>query len=891
MYSASKLSIVAAAVSVSLLFAGCDSNKTEEEYLSSAKSYIEQNQHDSAIIELKGALRLNVKSAETRYLLGQAYLALGNGLAAEKEFERALTYGSSDAVAGMIKALLSQREFEQIVSFVDELAESAELTELNNQISLTYKAIALYRLGNLDEAGSVLAQAINNQPDNDYLKLAKVYQHIAEGNELAALAAVKQVVQQSPEFLDALLLQGQLELALNQNSAAVSSFEKFSVQQPLDNITKLLLVNALIKNSEHERAEPIIDQLLSMIPNHAYTNQLKGLVRYAQNDFEQAKLHIEKAIQNGLDSPENKLIAGFSAYNLKNFEQSHSYLVGLSEMLSPSHPAMRLLAITQMKLGYPVEASQALLKLESLSDNDMQLYTAASLELLGLDNQQQIAKMKRKVQGIEPEDAQGFLNKAKLQLSLNDITAVANLERSLELNANSSEAKVLLATEYLRAGNYNKALKIANDWMAEVGENVEALNIVAMAHLGGDKEEQAIGAMHKALSIDEYNALSLSYLAEKSLREENYQDAKSKLEKLLLDKPDYIAGLSTYFFTMTQLKQPELALSAIKSSQEKNASSISHTLLLAKAYSSLNNNKAIISLLSDMPKSAKLPALYWVSLGNALVMEGESAKVTELYQEWSQLQPKQKLAWVRVAVTAEQNGQYAEGLLAVTQGLKFIPNDIDLLILQTHFYIKNNNISMAQQNINNFEESIKSRPGVENLQGKILVKQGRYQQALPKLNLGYQAAPSSKNAVLIFNVYKALDAFDKAEEFALAHIGKYPQQLFVRNVLAENYAAKGRIEEATSHYREIVKADANNIVALNNLAWYEMQSDNLVEADKAGTQAMKLAPDNVNVLDTVAAVKLAMGNKAKAIELLRKAVELAPNNTKLRSNLLAAEAQ
>ncbi len=394
--------------------------------------------------------------------------------------------------------------------------------------------------------------------------------------------------------------------------------------------------------------------------------------------------------------------------------------------------------------------------------------------------------------------------------------------------------------------------------------------------------------MNGALKLQPTNALALLYLAEKDIKSEKYSVAKEKLELLIAEKPDYIPALSTYFHLMTKVEQQGRALEQVKMSQERNPTSIPHTMLLAKIYVLQGMTKETISLLSNFPKSQKLPVIYWVSLGNSLLLENKIDEVKKLYDEWTQLQPKQKLSWMKAAVTESHTKNYAAGLLAITQGLKFNPDDTQLLTLQTYFYIKTDKLVQAQANIDAFENATKEKPAVENLQGKIWAKQGEYKKAIGKLLIGYKAAPNGKNAGFVYNVYKALNQADKAEDFALTHIEKHPKDLFMQTVLAENYSISGQSDKAYVQYKNIVELFPNNVVALNNLAWIELEKNNLNQAEILGDQVLKLAPLNPNVLDTVASIKLALGNKEQGIKLLKKANELAPQNKAIQQHLQKA---
>ena len=76
-------------LSIALAISACGEQVTVESHLENAKSYLNENKVNESIIELKNAIRADTKNAEARFLLGQIYLSLGDGLGAVKELERA----------------------------------------------------------------------------------------------------------------------------------------------------------------------------------------------------------------------------------------------------------------------------------------------------------------------------------------------------------------------------------------------------------------------------------------------------------------------------------------------------------------------------------------------------------------------------------------------------------------------------------------------------------------------------------------------------------------------------------------------------------------------------------------------------------------------------------
>src|SRR3569623_896352 len=77
----------------------CGTKKTPEEYIALAQESMDKGELDAARIQLKNALNINEKNAQARWLLGNLYIKLGDGLTAEKEINLVLLLGVTAATA------------------------------------------------------------------------------------------------------------------------------------------------------------------------------------------------------------------------------------------------------------------------------------------------------------------------------------------------------------------------------------------------------------------------------------------------------------------------------------------------------------------------------------------------------------------------------------------------------------------------------------------------------------------------------------------------------------------------------------------------------------------------------------------------------------------------
>jgi tetratricopeptide (TPR) repeat protein len=92
----------------------------------------------------------------------------------------------------------------------------------------------------------------------------------------------------------------------------------------------------------------------------------------------------------------------------------------------------------------------------------------------------------------------------------------------------------------------------------------------------------------------------------------------------------------------------------------------------------------------------------------------------------------------------------------------------------------------------------------------------------------------------------------------------------------------GHAKEASEIYRQVLKIDTDNIVAINNLAWILCEDINqFQQALELANQGLEIEPNNVDLLDTRAVALFRLGQLQRANEDLSKCVVLYPAGSPL----------
>jgi putative PEP-CTERM system TPR-repeat lipoprotein len=121
-------------------------------------------------------------------------------------------------------------------------------------------------------------------------------------------------------------------------------------------------------------------------------------------------------------------------------------------------------------------------------------------------------------------------------------------------------------------------------------------------------------------------------------------------------------------------------------------------------------------------------------------------------------------------------------------------------------------------------------------------------------------------------------AFEKSWMQAHANDAKFKAALAQLNLNSGNY------KESIALYQAVLRAQPNNPVIMNNLAWAMAQVDDPKAMDYA-EQAMKLAPKQPAIMDTVAMLAAKKGDTQRALSLLNEALGIAPDAHTVRLDL------
>jgi len=254
--------------------------------LSAAEKYVQQGKLQNAIAEYEKVSKQDPKDLTVLNTIGDLYARLGRNDRATEFFRKVGDAYASDGF--VVKAIAMYKKLTKLgATTPDALVRLADLYTqqgLYHDARTQYMAIADQYLKNNDKenAAGILKKMLDLDPENAamqtkvadlYQKLGRnqealdIYFHSAQalfqrGSTAEAEQALRHALKIDPKYEPALLLRGQMAATSGKSEAAIANLEKL---QDLDERPEALrpLLQAYIKSGEFEKAEPIVDKLVT----------------------------------------------------------------------------------------------------------------------------------------------------------------------------------------------------------------------------------------------------------------------------------------------------------------------------------------------------------------------------------------------------------------------------------------------------------------------------------------------------------------------------------------------------------------------------------------------------------------------------------------------------
>ncbi len=867
---------------------GCSKPLTESERLARAKQFQEEGNLRATMIELKDLLQQNPNNIEARRLLGETYLRLGDGVAAEKEFKRAIDLGLAKeaVILGLAEALQLQGKYQQLLdetgpepSLPPEAQGSLAAYRGNAWLALGKqdKAEAEYRralaidpqaplakLGlarlaaadnDLDQALSLVEDALQTAPRNGLLWRYKAFLHRRRGELAQAETAYGKAIDLLPIHYEDLANRALVRVDLRQYDEAAKDIEVLQRTAPKFHLTHFAAGYLRLAQGDIKGAKASLEQALSLNDRYPLTYFYLGLAQLRLGELEQADIHLSRFKSMFPGSPQAHEALALVKYRLRDFRTARSLLMPLL-LSQPENPhALNLMANIELASGHPKEGIRYLEKLAALQPGSPEIEARLGTGML----------------------AAGF-QKQGMEL----------LEKALAQDPDLVQPGVLLVTTYIWEKNFARAKRLINEMKAHMPRNPLPLNLEAQWYQAQGQEDKAKAALEAAWQLDPGNPNTGENLARLAFKNHRFGQAREIYETVLKAHPDNILAqlrLSELDSRQGKFKTSETRLTRLI---EQHPHALRPRLELAKLYLHFGlANRAQTVLEEVRGRYPNHPELLAV-LTKTQLADKQPQRALATAKSLTARYPNLPLAHYLMAQAYALSGDIGGLQKELNATLEMAPDFLPARLARVKLLALKGEKARADKALSQLAHQFPDNPEVLALQGWWAMRQHRFEQAITAYRKALAQTPTS---ALVINLAKA-QWHSGAKQAALKTLEewnrRYPRDTTALYYRASLLLAQGDHDGARRLLEEIVKITPRNPQALNDLAWI-LRKEAPQKALKYAEAAHKLVPGSPAITDTLAMVALENGQKRRALQLLETAVEQVPEWPEARYHLALAQ--
>ncbi|TDP74590.1 XrtA/PEP-CTERM system TPR-repeat protein PrsT [Roseateles toxinivorans] len=869
----------------SLLLAGCGRGDPDA-MLASAKGYLEKNDTNAAVIQLKNALQKAPDSAEIRFVLGETLFKSGDLVAADVELRKALALQFPDAkIIPLLAEIMTLRG--QHAAVIDQYAATA-LTDPAAVASLkTSLASAYAKQGKRDAAEASLADALTAMPNYLPAQLLSARMKAGRADFDSAFSTVDAALLGHPSSDRAWQLKADLLLyAKADRKGALEGYQKAIALKAGNLEAHAGALSVLLGQKDIKAARTQLDALKKVAPGHPQTKYFEAVLAFENHAYKESREVVQQLLKVAPDNARVLQLAGLLELQARSTLQAEIYLSKSLQMAPAQVLTRRLLVQTYLRSGQPAKALAAIQPLLEKVDADAEsLALAAEVYLRTGDNQKAEIYFTRATKA-NPDDARSRTALALSQLAKGNVEAAFGELQTLSASDKGITADMALINAHLRRGELDAALKATVALEKKQPDKPLAAELRGRLYLAQKNLDMARKSFERALEIDPVYFPAAARLATMDLDEKRPDQAKSRFDKVLAADPKNIQAL----LSIAQLRMDagagkEEVMGLLNSAIKLNPSEPTPRLALIEYQVRNKDSRQALSSAQDavaaLPQSPEVLDM----LGRIQQSNGDINQAINSFNKLVGLTPQAPQAYVRLAGAQIANKDNDAAAQSLKRALAIKPDYLPAQRGLIQMDMSAGRAKEAKATIQSVQSQRATDPIGQMFEGDLQISLKNWEGAALAYKAGLEKkGASSELAAKYHTVLRAAKRSDEAERFASKWIKEHPNDAAFFYYLGDVALSTGNYVMAESRYLAVKKLLPDNASAINNLAWIYVKL-NKPGALALAEQANKLQPDQPPFLDTLAMVLSAEKQHAKAVEIQKKALVLQPSSPSYRLNL------
>jgi putative PEP-CTERM system TPR-repeat lipoprotein len=572
------------------------------------------------------------------------------------------------------------------------------------------------------------------------------------------------------------------------------------------------------------------------MPDAVAARFLLGVTLLAQGSFNQAEQHLSKALQLAPDNLE----------------------------------ARKMLAQVRLQLSRPDAAMQVLMGAQS-DEPDPQLdalvgktYFQQGEVAEGLTHLERAVAAKPDDRNLKLDLAEGYLRAGQSRKSL-------DLLRSTPRIDTDPRRESLLLAALAQSGGVNAALAQVEAWVDEAPRDIALLNLAGTYLAQQRAFIRARAVLGKASALDPSNAQTLLSWAGLETAQGNAAAAKTWLEKALAIDPGNVPA---------QLELAELAIrrgdlaaarQGLEIMRKKDAAAIAPRLQLLRINLRENDSAKAAEVIRELLVDAHDRADVLNAVGSVYLEANRYEEALARFRQATDIDGGNATYWMNTARAQLALDHRSAAREALQRALNERPDWVSAVSALTMLDLRDNRSDAAIKRVAALRKALPKDSAALMLEGNLFMTLGQFDRAAAAFTAAGELQNDAQIAVKTYFARKA-GKLAVPQAPLEAWLKQSPDDLMVRNMLAQAYQQMGQSSRAIEQYQIVLAANEKDVAALNNLAWLYHEIKDPRALDTA-QRAYALAPKSPEVADTYGWVLVQTGKVTEGLAVLRKIVD------------------
>jgi tetratricopeptide (TPR) repeat protein len=642
-----RLRSIASSLLVLALVACGSPEEKQAEHLERGIAFYKEGNDAKAMIELRNVLRINPKNAEAIYYAGLIH-------------ERARRWAEAFA------------------------AYQAAATEKPDFLPAQVKLGTLALLGgNFDVAlgaADAIDKAYPGNPEGLALRGAVA---LRQNDTQQAIDLAKQALAKEPHHENAIALYAGALQRLGEVDRAISIVDGAIAEQPKSASLRLLKIGLLEQSGNAEAIRKAYDELISFDPsNEDYRLALANFLRTG-DDFAGAEQVLRQSINSDFGSARSTMFLIQLVKRSRGFEAADKELRQIIER-NPDDMSLRF-ALAQLNLEerkFDVAERELQAIVDRTSEDSVQEDAQAAIAQVALlsGNKERSREIADSVLGENGDHRGANYIRGIIALQDNALDDTIRFARTaLRRDPAWLPALKLVAEAHYRRGERDLAIGALNDIVTLDPSDAEAAQVLATLLTQRGDNDAALKVWELVLQHGTDKGQALRSRAQIAIQQKNWTTAQADIDALLKIPEQQAVGAVLAGNMLLAQQRFEQGREWFEKAQSAAPQASEPVIGVVRSYLAQNNPDQAIAYLTDHTRTNPNDAVAFSMLGELSAGQKKLDEARTAYAKAIELQPTWPNPRRQLGALLARNGQIEEAIGVFEDGIKAIPENVDLL--------------------------------------------------------------------------------------------------------------------------------------------------------------------------------------------------------------------